>query len=443
MTYSLIKYNLFLIFMMGLPALNAQSYLGYLSDNFSGVHRVISNPADLAESPFKTDINLLGASMMLYNDYYAVKLSETLKGNYDFADNAVKSASNSNTFFGNLDVLGPSFSVNLGEKNTVAFFTRGRAYFNVNEINGKNFDNLTNEFHENLDYTINEGEFFAHANAWSEIGLSYATVIVGTERHLLKGGVSLKYLQGYANGYMFGSNVSVNYDADGITLPNNQTTGSIQSTGQITYGYSSDFQNYKFQRTGSGLGIDIGAIYEWTPLNANTYKLKIGWSIMDLGAINFENGSETTYDINSSIDQNDYENANGLEGILDDFYTEISSAKSKKAFLPAAFNLNADYRLGHKLYFNLNTSFSLSQRSNVNKASILNIVTLTPRFQSKGFGVYFPISLLPNSGLQWGGGFRAGPFYIGSSSILSILAGDVTKYADLFAGLKLSIFKNK
>jgi len=40
----------------------SQSYLGYFHDNYAGVQSVLFNPASIADSRFKTDINLFSIS---------------------------------------------------------------------------------------------------------------------------------------------------------------------------------------------------------------------------------------------------------------------------------------------------------------------------------------------------------------------------------------------
>ena len=64
--------------------LKAQSHIGFLTDNYSGVHGVITNPANIADSPFKADINLAGVSVFGGNDYYGINLLDASKDGYSF-----------------------------------------------------------------------------------------------------------------------------------------------------------------------------------------------------------------------------------------------------------------------------------------------------------------------------------------------------------------------
>ncbi len=437
----MIKFILFISFLWSSLIGYSQSYLGFLNHTYSGVHNVLSNPAQLANTPYKVDINLVSFSGLVGNNYYGLNLNQLLGDNFDITNDALKTPSDSNTIFGNIDLLGPSVLFTIDNQNSLALFTRGRTFFSLNEINGQTFENLTTEFNDNTDYTIEEDDFNGQANAWSEIGIAYARALFSTDLHTLTGGISLKYIQGYANGYIHGNNVTLNYDADGIILPNNDTVGSIVSTGEITYGYSSDFQDYNFEKTGTGFGFDIGGVYEWKTKSSETYTLKLGLSITDIGTINYKTGVEKTYNIANAITQEDIDNTDGLTELFDTYYTETSSKNIEKTQLPTTLHLNLDYKFTTKLYLNLNSDYSLVSKAKLDAMRALTHTTITPRYQSKWFSVYSPIGMLQNSGFQWGLGFRAGPLYIGSGAIVSALMRTNIQYLDGYAGLKIPLYR--
>ena len=177
---------LFLCFYIGV---HSQSYIGYLSDNYSGVNSVISNPANIVDSRFKTDINLVGASALLGTDYYAVGFSE-LDSDFDFDDESLRTPTTDNNIFGNADIMGPSFMFNITPKHSLAIFTRGRMFYNVNEFNGESFELIEDDF-ENENFNYDEGDVFVTGTAWAEIGLSYGAVLMDKQEHFLKGGISI------------------------------------------------------------------------------------------------------------------------------------------------------------------------------------------------------------------------------------------------------------
>jgi hypothetical protein len=83
----------------------SQSYFGYLNDNYSGVHSVINNPANIVDSRFNTDINLVSGSYLLTNNYFSGNLNDIFKGD-KFDKSSSKTPLSSNSFLINSDILG-------------------------------------------------------------------------------------------------------------------------------------------------------------------------------------------------------------------------------------------------------------------------------------------------------------------------------------------------
>ncbi|MCH4551260.1 DUF5723 family protein [Aestuariibaculum lutulentum] len=452
------KITIFLVLVLGSWCARSQSFQGFLADNYSGVNSVIVNPANATDSRFKTDINFIGVSGFGGNDYYGVNILDALKGDYDFDLDSKKHPSESNNGELNVDVMGPSFMFNLTEKSSLAIFTRARSFVNVNDINGNTIDEIDND--ETDDFMVNEGDFNAFGQAWGELGITYARVLFNEEEHFVKGGLTLKYLQGGGSAYATGKNVSVLYDADGA----GPDSGSITTTGQLTYGrYAElDNDNYDYEiPKASGFGADLGFVYEWRPhyndyvsTNAqgetyvrkdkNKYQLKLGLSITDIGAIKYKEGQEDVYDINAAnVSEDDFDNADDVSSFLNDHYNNISSKTGYKTYLPTALHFNADWSFSSKFYVNLNTDLSLVSKDKLNTSHVSNIVSLAPRFESKWFSFYLPLSVVQNIGFQMGTGLRAGPLYIGSGSVISALISDDTKGADVYAGIKIPVYQGK
>jgi hypothetical protein len=78
------KTVLILMFFIATLTAKAQSYIGYFHDNYAGVQSVLFNPAAIADSRFKTDINLFSISGAVQNDFYGVKVFDVYKNGYDF-----------------------------------------------------------------------------------------------------------------------------------------------------------------------------------------------------------------------------------------------------------------------------------------------------------------------------------------------------------------------
>src|SRR6187549_4155672 len=90
------KKLLLLIFLVLAAKANAQSYMGYIPDNYAGIQGVLFNPASIVDSRFKTDINLFSTSSSLNNDYYGLSLFDLSKSSYDAGKEGKRTPSKNN-----------------------------------------------------------------------------------------------------------------------------------------------------------------------------------------------------------------------------------------------------------------------------------------------------------------------------------------------------------
>ena len=448
--------NIFFIALavVGINTVRAQSYLGYFSDNYSGTQGLLYNPSNVVDSPFKIDINLFSGSVFGSNDYYGVKFTDVIKSDYDFEASAKKFPMNSNNAFINVDTQGLSVMFNITPKHSLGLFTRGRAIVNATDINGNTFSELDKDFKGDVDYSINEGNYNMTGNSWAEVGLTYGTILLDKGQHFLKAGLTAKYLQGLANTYSQGKNLSIVYDANapilGIPTPGNN---EVTVSGEVIYGGTNDFEesakDFDFNSTSRGFAADLGLIYEWRPEdaikanNANRYKLKFGLSVTDLGSLKFKNDTLKRYVLNKTVNAIELEGKD-YEEILAMFATLApTQEKSVKSVLPTALHANIDWNIYNKFYLNLNGDIGLTAKDGLNTNFNPTTVTFTPRYESKWIGVFLPVNYSEYRDFQAGFGFRAGPLFLGSGSIITNLFNDDSKGADIYAGLRVPIYGGK
>ncbi len=431
---------------------NAQSYLGYYHDNYAGVQGVLFNPASIVDSRFKTDINLFSFSTSFGNDAYAVKFSDAFKSGYDFDTQAKKSFSSTNNAIMNFDIMGPSFMFNITPKQSLAVFTRARAFVNINDINGTAVNNLIKENSASFPNT-SLGSPNSVGNSWGELGLSYAAVLYQKGQHFLKGGVTAKYIQGVANAHFKGENISVKYDDNVVPILSTYTT-----TGTAIYGTSQDFSansDIKIDSDSKGFGLDLGLVYEWRPdfdttkkevsnfKELNKYKLRFGLSVTDLGSINYDKGIRKSYNLNKTITQDDFDNADNIDTFLKDNYPATIINGGVKSKLPTALHADIDWNMHKKFYLNINGDFSMVDSGALNQNTIENRFSVTPRFESRWFSFYVPVSVMQYSGTQIGAGLRTGVFFIGSGSVLSNAFAKESKSMDFHLGMKIPVYQKK
>ncbi|MFL9832159.1 DUF5723 family protein [Flavobacterium sp. ST-87] len=432
---------------------NAQAYLGYTPDNYAGVQGVLFNPASIADSRFKVDINLFSTSSTVANDLYGVKIFDVFKDGYDFDLEAKKNFSNANNGFMNVDAMGPSVMFNIAPKHSLAIYTRARAFINVLDVNGQVINDVTKD-NKNTFPTATLGSPNAVGNSWGELGISYAAVLYQQGQHFLKGGITAKYLQGVANYHFQGTNVSVKYDDFGDPLLDRFTTN-----GNAIYGSSQDFasdSDVDIDSQSRGFGVDLGLVYEWRPeytaeradindlKEVNKYKLRFGVSVTDLGSMKYDKGVRNSYDLNGTFTQDDFDSYDNFDDFMKGEFTPIPINGTVRSYLPTALHADVDWNIYRRFYLNANGDLGVASRTKLNQNSIANRVSITPRYESKWFSAYIPVSYMEYSEqAQVGLGLRTGVFFIGSSSIISNAISKSSRAADIHLGFKIPIYQKK
>jgi len=455
------KISLSFILIITFSYSRAQSYTGYLSDNYSGLNSISINPANIADSRFESELNLMiNGSFILNNDGFGYDLDDEIEK---------KSLSKDNNAGVNLDFLGPSYMFNINEKSAIALTTKVRGLLNVNELDGVFVD----DFFSDKSAILTQSNLNISTHAWAELGITYARVITNKKDYFLKAGITFKFLKGLEAGYLMGNNLNINYANDETILPGGQTTASISSSGELIYGRYGDNGNGKTislveSLTNTGFGMDLGVIYEWRPdydkfdysnikgksytrRDKNKYKLKLGLSLTDIGRINYKDGIQEYYNVQGiNISEDVINDAGNFDDILNTVYSLSDTKLGYKAILPTAIHINADWNFNDSFYINLNTDLSLISQNKLRSNHISNTISLTPRFESKSFSFYLPMSFVRYSGFQVGAGLRYGPLYIGSGNIFSLypVNGNIfnkksNKAADVYFGIKLPIFHKK
>lgn len=439
---------------VGFFSANAQSYLGYTHDNYAGVQGVLFNPSSIVDSRFKTDINLFSMSSSVTNDAYGVKIFDVFKDGYDFDMEAKKSFSNANNAAFNTDVMGPSVMFNIAPKHSLAVYTRARAFINVIGVNGQVINDLAKDDMESFP-EANVGSFNGVGNSWGELGISYAAVLYQRGQHFLKGGITAKYLQGVANYHIQGNDVTMEFNED-LILPQNST---YTTTGTAVYGSSQDFaanSDLDINSKSRGFGFDLGLTYEWRPeytadradindlKEVNKYKLRFGVSVTDLGSMKYAKGVRNLYDLDETFTQDDYDGYDNFDEFMEGEFTPTPVAGTVRSYLPTALHADVDWNIYKKFYLNATGDLGVVSKTKLNQNSIANRVSVTPRYESKWFSAYVPISYMDYSKqAQVGLGLRTGVFFIGSGSIVSNLVSKSSKAADIHLGFKIPVYQKK
>jgi hypothetical protein len=200
----------------------SQDYSGYRTGNYTGVNGVFFNPANIADSRYRWDVNLVSVSALGGNNQASFKLKNLSESfNADSLENQLYGRNAGPTSgLMSVSVLGPSFMFNATKKTAIAITSRARVMANVQEVDGTLLQQVVDGYTSDagLPYTITSAQNMRiNMNAWSEFGASLGQIIMDKNKHFLKGGITLKYLAGVGNTYLQIKNLTTTINEDKVS----------------------------------------------------------------------------------------------------------------------------------------------------------------------------------------------------------------------------------
>jgi outer membrane protein OmpA-like peptidoglycan-associated protein len=457
---------LILLFIFSLSKVSGQDWMGLHSSNYAGVQGISLQPASIADSRYKFQMNLIGFSTTVSNNYYAIQNADFRKLNFDleFDDlNRLDKNKDRGVFLSADTYLPLSFMLTTTPKSAIGITLRTRAMANIDGLSPEMADFI----HEQLDsddfvidpnqsYDINN--MYGEVHSWGELGLTYARILMDNNTSFLKAGATVKLMSGISSGYLFVDNLQYSGLADDRVDVANLNVKSGYSDN-----LSSDNDEFEYKAFQNfALGLDLGVVYEFRPdvenyrysmdgeegllrRDLSKYKYKIGFSILDIGGIKYNKSNESG-DFSGNADNLDINNLEGdLDEILEEYFN-FERGGTYRMGLPTRFVGDIDYRVSRGVYLNFTTQIGLKGgSSDVDKTRYLSTLALTPRFEGRNFGVAFPISYDKFRSVNSGISFRAGPLIIGSGDALSnFVLGKDARSADLHFALRFGIpYKKK
>ena len=372
--------------------------------------------------------------------------------------------------------------VKMSPRHSFAIATRLRYLGQLTDVSESlarlafNVDNL-NTFYGNPNRDV---RFRSSVNVFSEISFTYARVVLQQDRHFLKAGFTLKKISGLYASYALSrkadftinqqpdpnkplnqqdiiniQNVNLSYaymNSDALTGGKDQSLGQVLQNNGLSYLFGGN-------SVGKGFGTDLGVTYEFRPdvnklryaMNgrqyidekAVKYMFRVGIALNDLGSIKYTSPYISAFDINAS---NKSLKPADLEGKSDtDFIKTINAAlgvtdtQKKTEFtmgLPTSLSANIDYHLTGKLFLNATLIQNLVSKDKIASRQN-NVFAITPRLETKVFGLSFPVSVINKSYVGLGAMLRVGPLFVGSDNLGAILGIGKPSGLDAYMGFTL------
>ena len=462
------SFVLLLIILIFSPEVSkSQEFMTFAQSNYAGVSGVFLQPASIADSRYRYDMVVFGANVLVGNNYVSLKREAFFKPSLWEADGFKE-----NYLFENLNgkdksgligatLLMPSFMVNISDKSAVAFSTKMRSMINIDNIS-EDFAKLAYEdfnYEPLLRKELTNANINLQTNTWAESALTFATVLANSGEHFVKGGATIKYLQGITSGYVFVSELNYRFDA-------NDTLSLFQS--KVNYGLSDNFDLENFDNfklaSKPGFGFDIGFVYEYRPgiekfrynmdgregllrPDKEKYLLKVGIALLDFGKINY---SRSQYSQDFQVDIIDWDLSEFTPETIEELNDSLrklfefneNATESFNVRMPTALSIQIDYNFARNFYLNFSPYIALNKGTNItSKTHYYSSYSLTPRYDLKWFGIAVPLQADEFGRLRAGLSLRLGPVWIGSNSLITNSIANQIYGFDAYAMVKLPLFR--
>jgi outer membrane protein OmpA-like peptidoglycan-associated protein len=453
----------FFAFLSIVIATQAQRYYGIANSNYAAINGLYINPANISDNRMLMDLQFASFNGAVNQNYGYISSFKNLTSGINNGSDITftRSSKTTNIGFAALgEIRGPSFMMQIGKKQAIGLLTRGRV---VGSGSGINTDYFTfiNDGIRGVKLangtTFTSGNVNTSVNAFTEIGIAYGREVLNEGSNYVKVGAVLKRYNGLAFSSARLNNFSVKL-LD-TSLSKVQYDGSIIASKSFSNANGFDnltSKNIWFNGPGSGLGIDIGGVYEYrdgeevsTARYENKYKYKIGFAIQDIGSMKYKASPDNE---NYIINTNGPKTVNSADTArlgFDDITTYfksipgVTSTKDNGALkvkAPTVITIYGDYKFSKHLYINaLFTGGLVGNKTAGNRTPFQAVVT--PRFESTFLDAGLPISYNGLSqDVKVGLGLRLGIFYIGSDDLISSATG-LSKFtsANIYMGLHAAI----
>lgn len=463
----------------------SQDFLGLSSGNYTGVTGVMLQPASIVDSRYKFDINLFSTDVRYSNNYFLVDRDALLKFNKNNFDDyqtfkakylsEATLAGGEKAFFNitNRTQLPLSFMATISKKSAFALTFQSRSMIQGRNItpdlaklayNGFYYQPLNNRPIDASGLTIN-------SLSWVEAGLTFGHVLFSNDRHFLKGAFTAKYLGGVASLNIGSNNFNIGVNSD-------STINVNANNFRYNHNKNADFDmvfDKNFRPDANAFGIDAGLVYEYRGnlknfkyiknddeksyladrRDVNKYIFKLGVSLLDAGMFTFDKPNNV-----NSFDANiaGWDVRNAHYNSIKEFDTALASRvvanandpRKYNVYLPGALSVQLDVRFVKGLYLNVMAYRPLKIGSDAGtRFDNYGYYTITPRYERRHFGVYFPYTFSDKNDItnykenRLGATVRVGPLFIGSSNLGTMAFKKNLKAADVHVGLKIGITYGK
>jgi len=431
--------------------LPAQYQLGSALGNYAGTDAITLNPARGATQWPYADVRFVGADVFAWNDLVSVSLNDhslagelrnSVRGGVigDVSARELLSPRDKKAVV-QVGVQGPGASLVLG-RGALAFGFRSRAMAGINAVAAP----LGRHIYHGLGFNEQRSVQFDLAGprmvsaAWTEASVSYAHLVMARDFNLLSFGATVRYMAGHA---------AASFNLNELSYTSTATSGLEVHRVSGSYGIA-----MPDAVAGSGVGGDIGMVYERTVDEADgymphrsgrgctplAYQYRIGVSLLDLGGMHFAGATAGTFDHGAlSVENYNRTGVNDMEG-LDSLLNAVAGHRSDRGMwvgAPTAFAVQYDQRVAHQVYVAFAGVQQLSFPDG-NRLRAANVMAFVPRLETRYVELAVPVSVreydLRRPGI--GASLRLNGISIGSDDLLPLFGSKDIRSVDVHFRVK-------
>ena len=331
--------------------------------------------------------------------------------------------------------------IKLNQNKAVAFGANLRTYVHVN-ADPFNYLDTISAFKSLLTLNRPSPTFTGNMvhSMWTEGYISYSQVLRKTSFDQLSAGITVKGIRTISAAYLYMDRMTFTES----TRPGENETFYVTDP-EGRYGYSSNFDQLDENKDGAqnrsefmrytqgSVGFDVGIEYFikddyprlFDDVERLEYNWKIGISVLDIGRNFFKHGeySRRFNGIRNDLDEEEAETKFSSFENLDQYYDSLESVVQVLqapqtpfyVYQPTRLVVNVDKHLKDDFYVNGEVSinfFSTKSEKRLHTRE-LNMVTVTPRWETSLLGVYLPVQVNTQGQFWVGSAVKAGPFLLG------------------------------
>lgn len=437
----------------------AQYGQGIAGSTWEGVWGVGSQPACLTLNPDKAEIALVRAGVDLDNSY--LFLGREQFGLFGFGrrirvDTSAMELGELTTDRNravslDLRVMGPSFSLRIGERQALAFTNSMRISFTALDLDdlARKFGIDTISLNPGESRRVSEATVRSSAMSWTEHGLTYGRLFRLGGRHQLHAGLTAKYLLGLFGLYLDNEAPLMSAMNDSVvTVTQVSMRYGLVSLDEGTWAHGPAGWVH-----GQGWGMDAGAVYELQRAPGDPaggapghHALRIGAAVTDIGRIRFNRNAaaHAIHDGGTTVDALEdmtVESMSDLDTTISNLLLgDPQASRTSGGFtqmLPAAVHVSVDYSPVRHLALRMEAVRGTTAPTN--GPSVRDQLSLTVRFETRNFSAALPVSADAFGNVSCGLMLRAAGFMIGTDRIGGLFGLNDLRGADLYFGAKVRL----